>query len=89
MQQIDARFSQSADIYDNETGHCFARKNSSCDFVLKGEACFPSEIHRQLSETCSDDVMRVQHAESGRKDADDDRVGRPSTSRTDVKADGI
>jgi predicted nicotinamide N-methyase len=59
MQQMGAGFSQSNDIYDNETGYCFAQKNSSCDLVLKGDACFRSEIHRQLSETCSDDVMRV------------------------------
>jgi hypothetical protein len=89
MQQIGARFSESDDIHDNGTGHSITRRNSWCDLVLTGDARFPSEIHCQLSWTCNDDVMRVQHAESSRKDVDDDGVDRPSTSRTDVKADGI
>jgi len=59
MQQMGARSSQSDDIHDKGTGHSFARRNSSCDLVLTCDACFPSEIYRQLSETCSDDVMRV------------------------------
>lgn len=59
MQQMGARISQPDDIHDNGTERSFARRNSSCDLVLMDDACFPSEIHFQLSETCSNEVMRV------------------------------
>jgi len=53
------------------------------------------ETHSQPTETCGDDVTRARHVrnwyrapENGSTDTheDDDRPGRPSTPRADVKA---